>query len=405
MNSPTVAVVDPLWIGHHPMYFGEFGASFIRNGARVIGICPDARAGKKEILQALGRIEERVECFTLPLSRQSFFDGRFESDPLLTYLRWKHAAEAVHAAEAIMGHGVDLVYFPYLDSYLRFLPFPAVPDRLLGRKWSGLYLRYHHLRYSRGILQNLRRLAKGDRLMKSQSCIEIGVLDERHAEDVAQFTGKRVQAFPDVTLTNLPDQDTPLAHEIKRKAAGRKIIGLIGLERRKGAATMLRLARLAGKNNLPWFFVFAGQYDRDQFSSREQEDFAALRKGILNGSIGHVHFDPLAPRIPTEPEYNSLFRTFDIAWAAYHDFPGSSGTLSKAAAFEIPVLATHGECIGSRVEDFQLGATIAQDSHEEAEQAIQRLLFSPPKSNFAAYRQTHSRDCLDKLLGDLLESL
>ena len=36
--TKTVALVDPLWVGHHPMYFSQFTASFLRLGAFVIGI-------------------------------------------------------------------------------------------------------------------------------------------------------------------------------------------------------------------------------------------------------------------------------------------------------------------------------------------------------------------------------
>jgi glycosyltransferase involved in cell wall biosynthesis len=405
MNKPTVALVDPLWIGHHPMYFGEFGASLLRNGTRVVGFCPEPEAGLHEIRQASGNADVDATCHLLKAGGRSVFNGRFEGDPWHTLQRWQRAAKAIHDAELEGDFTFDLVYFPYLDSYLRFLPFPGVPEATIGRTWSGLYLRNHHHRHDPGLTQTARRLAKGDRLISSESCLGIGVLDERYRETLKAYTTKPVTAFPDVTLTDLPEQPGELTREILQKARGRKIIGLIGLEQRKGAFTMLQLARRTKELRHPWYFVFAGSYCAAEFTPSEQEEFARLREDIESGGIDHVHFDPNAPRIPAEPDYNSLFSNFDVAWAAYLDFPGSSGTLSKAAAFEIPVIATEGECIGERVHHYRLGRTIAPGDVEEAETAIAELLADPGNPDYAAYRANHCRERLDACLQEVLTRL
>ena len=47
---------------------------------------------------------------------------------------------------------------------------------------------------------------------------------------------------------------------------------------------------------------------------------------IASGEIDNIHFNPDAGRIPDEADFNDLFRTFDVAWAAYEGFQGSSGT-------------------------------------------------------------------------------
>ena len=405
MKEPTVAIVDPLWIGHHPMYFGEFGASFLRNGAQVVGICPQPDAGRGEILQAYGDPDAPVDCLPLQTGGRSVLGGRFEGDPWRTFQRWRFAADAIHSAEKQSGKPFDLIYFPYLDSYLRFLPFPRVPEATIARPWSGLYLRNHHYRNGGSLLQTARIFAKGDHLLSSPSCRGIGVLDERYGEALEMQTGQQVTAFPDVTLTDLPESPSAFAKEIARKAKGRKVIGLIGLEKRKGALTMLRLARQCQSEETPWFFVFAGTYDASEFSPSEQEEFASIDRNIRSGQVDHVHFDPAATRIPTEPEFNSLFSSFDLAWAAYLDFAGSSGTLSKAAAFETPVIATEGECIGERVHRFRLGRTIPQDDVEAAKAAINELFSRPHDPDYAGYRSKHSRSRLDHCIAGLLARL
>ena len=129
-----MALIDPLWVGHHPMYFSQFTASFLRCGARVIGLCPEPEAALRRPRRAsvdaetAGKLGALVHFHKLPTGKRSFFNGRFEGDPLRTFSRWRSAADTLADAEAASGMRADLVYFPYLDSYLRFLPFPIVPD-------------------------------------------------------------------------------------------------------------------------------------------------------------------------------------------------------------------------------------------------------------------------------------
>ncbi len=412
-RTKTVALIDPLWMGHHPMYFSQFTASFLRNGAKVIGLCPAPDSAMKDLRKAIGGetadLDGHVSFHELPSGKRSFFNGRFEGDPLRTFLRWKNAADHLADAEALSGFRADLVYFPYLDSYLRFLPFSGIPQFLLNRPWSGLYLRNHHHGEKPSPKKSLRLLAKGDAILQSDLCPGIGVLDERFIPAMEKLSGKNVTAYPDVTQANLPAQPTPLAVAVKKKAAGRAIVGIIGLERRKGFLTLLGTAELARERGLPCYFVCAGTIPLREFSPIEQESLRTIVNKITSGEIDNLHFDPTAGRIPDEADYNSLFSTFDIAWAAYEDFQGSSGTLSKAAAFEIPCIATAGECVGRRVETYQLGTCISERSAEEALTAVSLLLagkrshgntLSP---NFAAYREQHSQDRLDRILADLLD--
>ncbi len=409
-SGKTVALIDPLWIGHHPMYFAQFTASFLRVGANVIGLCPEPDAAMHDLRQTLGTsdLTNRAHFFHLPSGKRSFLNGRFEGDPVRTFSRWKKAADILAHAEAVSGLTADMVYFPYLDSYLRFLPFPVIPRLLLNRPWSGLYLRNHHHGEPPSLLKSLRLLAKGDSILKSDQCLGIGVLDERFIPAMTRLNVK-VTAYPDVTHADLPPQPYPLALEIQRKAAGRKIIGIIGLERRKGFLTLLRTARLAQQAKFPYYFACAGIISLGQFTADEQTEILSIRDRIASGEIDNLHFDPAAARIPDEADYNSVFRIFDIAWAAYEDFQGSSGTLSKAAAFEIPCLATRGECVGQRVETYRLGLTIPEADPSAALNAISHLAINtdregnPLAASFAAYRDDHSLQRLDHILAKLLE--
>lgn len=409
-GGKTVALIDPLWIGHHPMYFSQFAASFLRAGAHVIGLCPEPEAAMHDLRQTLGtaKLSKRALFFRLPAGKRSFLNGRFEGDPVRTFSRWQKAAEILADAEVVSGLHADMVYFPYLDSYLRFLPFPAIPRLLLNRPWSGLYLRNHHHGEPRSLLKSLRLLAKGDAILKSDQCLGIGVLDERFIPAMTRMN-VTVTAYPDVTRADLPPQPHPLAQEIRDKAAGRKVIGIIGIERRKGFLTLLRTAVLAQRAKLPYYFACAGTFCLSQFTEEEQSEILSISAGITSGEIDNLHFDPSAKRIPDEADYNSVFRSFDIAWAAYEGFQGSSGTLSKAAAFEIPCLATRGECVGQRVETYRLGLTIPEGDAPAALAALGHLLLASAHEGnslaprFANYREDHSLERLDHILAELLE--
>ncbi|MEO8617506.1 MAG: hypothetical protein ABI600_20415, partial [Luteolibacter sp.] len=336
---------------------------------------------------------------------------RFEGDPLRTFLRWKNAADYLAVAEAISGLRADLVFFPYLDSYLRFLPFPAIPEFLLHRPWSGLYLRNHHHGEKPSPRKSIRMLAKGDAILHSKLCHGIGVLDERFIPEMERMSRKEVVFYPDITQANLPAHPSALALGVKESAAGRKIIGIIGLERRKGFFTLLRTAELAHEQGLPYYFVCAGTVRLQEFTEQEQEKILTIVRKIADGEIGNLYFDPNAGRIPDEADYNSLFSTFDIAWAAYEGFEGSSGTLSKSAAFEIPCIATAGECVGMRVENYRLGLTIQEADATQALAAIPCLLAGTDRNHqalspdFGAYREHHSQVRLDRILVELLESV
>lgn len=397
----TVALIDPIWVGHHPMYFTQFTGSFLRAGARVIGICPDPEGALANLRAAFpdANLDGRVRTFKLRTGKRSFFNGRFEGDPARTFDRWRKAADALAEAEVSSGWRTDLLYFPYLDSYLRFMPLPILPDMLINRPWSGLYLRNHHHGEKPSLTKRLRLLAKGDAIFRSRSCLEVGVLDERFIPAMEDLTGKHVVAYPDVTQEGMPPAPSALAMEIRNRAADRTIIGIIGLERRKGFLSLLRTAKLAKERQIPAFFVCAGVYPPGEYGLDERSEIAALANDVAD----ILHFNPDSGRIASEADYNSLFSTFDIAWAAYEDFQGSSGTLSKAALFEKPCIATRGECVGQRVERYGMGITIPQGCAESALEAIQRLSATPPEPRFADYREDHSLARLDSILASLLD--
>jgi glycosyltransferase involved in cell wall biosynthesis len=407
-SGKLIVVADPIWIGHHPMYFAQFTAAFIRLGAQVIALCPEPGEARREILGAVSPevaadLDRHVTIGKIEPARRSLLGGRFEGDPVGTAQRWKQVQREIARAEGLLGRRADLVYFPYLDTYLRFLPVSLAPEILLGRPWAGLYLRNHHHAAPASLRQAVVMLGKGDALLRSASCRGIGVLDERFIPEMERFTGRTVRMFPDFTDTTLPEEPSVLAREIMAKAGGRTIIGMIGLERRKGLLTLLRAAELAKRRDLPYYFVGGGRIFQQEYTA---EEWAGILK-LANGGLENLHLDPQAGRIPTEADFNSLFSTFSVAWAAYENFQGSSNTLGKAAAFRIPCLASEGGCVGHRVDAYGTGLTIPQGDAERALDAIPLLKEGKDRNGqplalrHADFQADHSLARLDALLGEL----
>jgi hypothetical protein len=403
--TKTVALADTRWGGHHPTYLREFTASLLRLGARVVLLCerPD------EILAALPPEADASRVLPIPFSHtnEAFFDRRRDHDPVSTLSRWFATGKAIRQAERELGTLIDLVFFPYLDSYIRFAPLPVLPSVALGRPWSGLYFRNAHLEPGHPSGSDwLRRAAKGDHILSSPDCRGICVLDERFNDLLAEASGHEVHAFPDMTDESPPVPNHPVALEIRAKAAGRKIIGLIAMEKRKGLLTLIRAAEIARQLREPWYFVATGPFARATFS---EDELRLCEETAADAGIDNLHLDLAGHRIQDGTPYNSIFTSFDVIWAAYEDFEGSSNALTKAAAFRIPLVATAGQCVGARVEHFQLGNVFPQADAEAAVAAIRDTLAlrrpdgSPLKPAYADYHRRHSRERLDEIFQHLLD--
>jgi hypothetical protein len=393
--APVVALVDTRWVGHHPTFFRECASSLIRLGCRVLALCPQPKD-----------LEPHPFCHAARLDapNESWIPAQ-EHDPATTLLRWHATRRALDQLEDATGSRADLVFFPYLDNFLRGLPLRWVPDLVLARPWSGLYFRTQHLRSDRRSPRLLiQQLAKGDRLLHSQTTLPLlAVLDERFAAPLSRFTGRPVSCFPDITDETTPAEDGEASATLLRLARGRPIIGLAGsLERRKGVLTFLRTAEASAAAGDHWFFAAVGTFAEQTFAEAE----LAWIHDVRNRLPDTLFLDLSQRRIPDGAVYNSLVSTFAVSWAAYEEFTGSSNTLTKAALLRIPVLATAGECIGARVEAFHLGATIPEGDHLAARAAIRGIFAENGHPStvrkFDAYHRLHSRAQLDAFFVRLL---
>ncbi len=404
----TVVLADPRWEGHHPTYFFEFTASLLRLGHRIIGLCrapEEFEKGARLLCQRLGvDFDQRVFVGRLDDPDKAYFRPGQDHDPISTIVRWRCLKKAMDETSKASGYSADFVFLPWLDSYLRFQPSTKLANKL-GVPWSGLYFRNHHFSES---LNSVRKAAKGDRSLKNPNLVAVGILDERFSEIMAEESGKQIIQFPDITNETRPEVPSAFALELIKQAAGRKIIGMVSLEKRKGFLTMLKIAEAVADRE-DWFFVAAGKYAQETCSPEEQAYVSSIQARVDSGELNNIYLQLPGKRVDDGADFNSLIKVFDVIYAAYEDFQGSSNALTKGAIFERPLVATQGECVGGRVEEFGMGLTIEQGNASEGEAAIRNVLQgkgwdgAPLQPRYADYHAMHNRARLDEVFNELLE--
>jgi hypothetical protein len=180
--------------------------------------------------------------------------------------------------------------------------------------------------------------------------------------------------LPHLTVRTLPDiaddslgSSSELSAELERRAAGRKIVGLLGhLSEAKNLAMFLDLA--TAPRNRDIFFLLAGQYEALSVAPGERARLTDAAAGTLENIWA------LPNRIAAESDFNFLLQRVDVVFAVYRDFTRSSNILTKAALFRRPIVVAPGFCMAERVNQYRLGLTAEPDDAAECDAALRRLL-------------------------------
>lgn len=321
----TVFLVENIWGGHNITYLAKLSEAFEKAGCQVFALCPDP----SDLKLAADSTVALVKLADLPPKR---FDFSY----------WQWLKKTVSDQEKRSGRKPDLVFIPYLDQAL----FPAY-NRFAGAKrdlftqyfpytWAGLFFHPGYNDYP-----------GSEVLFESKRCLAVAVLSSLERDRLAVKIGEKAALFPDFAELEA-DDSAPLVMELKKRAAGRKVVSNIGfLARRKGILTMLDLAQV--DESAQFFYFIGGYLQEDDFSRAELNRLHAMA-GKTNGNTW-LHLK----KIPSEEEYNGLLRASDIAYVGYQDFPSSSNLITKAAAFGKPIMACRSGYIGHVVREFQLG--------------------------------------------------
>ncbi len=396
----TIALVDTLWGGHHPTYLKFFAKTLLELGHEVIVLCPAPEEVNQWIIGFCPELTNRLHCFELNEPLLPYFPLRRWQHRKMVIARWQQVAKIMEKIAVKLIKIPDFTFFAWLDSYLGSYLTAAISDRFFPYTWSGLYfqpplrktLKYQQLR--RGILDPFA-------VLKSKHCPGVAVLDEGIADRLQGKIAKPVIAFPDFTDESAPDINFEIAQKIRAKAAGRKIVGLLGsLDKRKGTLTLLEVSQqVSGR----WFFVFAGRLAEPAFTAAELAKIGEIVKANPDNCFFYWN------SIPDESGFNAVVQVCDVLYAAYENFPYSSNILTKAAIFEKPVIASKNYCMGERVEQFSLGYGIEEGSVSQCVSILERfheelstgsLSIQP---DFEGYRHRHSIEQLRAAFQKILE--
>jgi hypothetical protein len=245
--------------------------------------------------------------------------------------------------------------------------------------------------------------------LRANSCRGVATLDETVRPALEEISGKPVVLFPDITDEGPPDPNTPFAKKIRERAQGRKVIGLIGMEPRKGVITMLKAADVARQQNQPWMFVLGGSSCLPLYSDQEKQFIQDhIRRSQDEAAHSNVLFPDEFSPIPDGPAFNGVMDSFDALFVAYHDFRGSSKVLTKSSILRKPVVSTDLGCIAHRTKSYELGLAIPQGDAVACCSAIQRALQGvgwndePLHPRHSEYHANHSRAALDQSMAQII---
>jgi len=401
LTMKNIVLLDPYWEGHHQMYLKLFAKTLLDLGNYVTVFCPKPAEVVQWVAENCQAHANQLHAFAMPETENSRFPFAFVRRILNTVKLWKTAADAIHKGSTITGMKTDFVFFAWLDCYLSALIPSMIIKRMFHWRWAGLYFHPVHFRIRQRYAFFRKGLLDHDRLLSSENCCSVAVLDEGISNCLQQKTGKRpVIVFPDLADFTAPDMACQMVTEIREKARGRKIIALAGsLEKRKGLLLLMELAQKTQQED--WFYIFCGKLYETDFTPEERRHIA----GIVASSPANCYFN--FDYIPNAARFNALIDLCDVLFAVYENFYHSSNMLTLAAHFRKWILVSKGFCMDERVRRFQLGFSVDGGDFAQCYEALQVLLNHPSdfQPNFGGFLEHHSEERLCEAFTAVMVSL
>lgn len=406
LSDKIVALVEWNAAGHHQTFFRHFSAALLGSGATVIPLCPWKQEEIKDLVElclggeeksAMGRFETPIPCNFPPSGsgRIASLRARFDQRR-----HFKRVAGNLTRWEQKSRKKIDLVFFCCIYDP-QFAEFPRAA-RFLRWPWSGLYLDSRFVRKPGTLRPYSLTPPRPDQIFSAPGLQSLAILDEGIIEETKELTqGRPVVWFPDIADFRIADPAPTggtIGEKIKKMAGGRKIVGCLGhLQKTKGLLELIRAAKDARLENV--FFVFVGEANLFRIPPEEQAEIIEAWE-----HSPQIFCHPL--RV-AEPTYNSAFKACDIIAAAYTDFPNSSNTLTKAAAFSKPIVVNDGYLMAERVRKYQLGEVVPEGDQNALTEALVSLTsdspaWTPEQAQWDAYLTMHSPTRLKEAFQELL---
>jgi hypothetical protein len=199
------------------------------------------------------------------------------------------------------------------------------------------------------------------------------------------FSNKQFAFLPDITETERLSEPNALVLEIKRRAAGRRIVFMGGsIGKQKNLSKWIAL--IFNVDPTQWYFVQVGRISLNNLTAEDTQALARVKQQPPENLYVHADY------LPDETSFNALIAASDVIFAVYRDFYRSSNMLSKAAYFEKPILVADQCLMGDRVIRYGIGLAVRSNSLEDIQAgliAVVQLQDLPRK--FASYRADFNR--------------
>ncbi|MGF1448643.1 MAG: hypothetical protein ACFB20_04420 [Opitutales bacterium] len=341
-----ILLVEPFNCGHHAGFMKAFVEALRTLRHEVVFAFPDPEV----ILSALEVDGDGPSTCALKFDTPSAIDA-----PAF----WRSLQHTLAEATATAGP-IDEIFINNLDGY--FLDPDPQTLREAARiqtPWSGLYFFPRHL--YRGVRTHTQPPDRA--LFRLPYCRRLAVLDERIQRRLSRWSGRPVFHVPE--LVGPMPEDANLVAEIRERAAGRPIVGVLGsLSKRKGLAECIEIAR---RRSDEWFFLFAGPMNPESFAEHE---FRGMLQAI-HEIWGHSAW---MTQYLSDAAFNACARACDVHFCAYHQWPYSSNMVARARALGKPAIVAPGGVLASRVKRGGLGVVARSMEASGLENAIARAL-------------------------------
>lgn len=394
--TPSIALVDWNWKGHHPTYFKSLLEGFVKAGCRVAAFCP------AEGWEEMAQITSKYEHVSLYLCRYHHPKGR-----LPTWFRDREHAwrlfggltgsfrkwERDHAAS------LDLVFFSTIyDFEFETIGFSKP---WFSRPWSGIYLHARAFRMPGSPMPYFNRPPCPEKIFTHPALSSTCLIDEGAVVPMRALTkGKSAIEFPDITGTEieLPLEGYTLAGKLRCFANGRKTVVCLGhLQKTKGLIELCQVA--SDPRCADICFFFGGEVS---WSDLNPDEVRFIQRTWEQSPNVLTHLTRLR-----DATMNALIRTADVVFAAYTNFPNSSNVMTKAAMLERPILVSDGHLMAERVRKWRLGAVVPEGSAEAMIVEIRRLCDEggDPGADYKAYYANHSPEALHIALEKVVKAI
>ncbi len=329
---------------------------------------------------------KRIHCFAID-------ETHYESNNISKtnfLFRQLSLSRRLHQAERTMQAKLDLVFFAPIDDWVKPKFGRKLYDWAFPFKWTGILtnmLPYHETRLKLNVDP---KYGESDYLFTSKNCVGVCTLDRFSSEALKSRVYKKVIVMPDASEMDLPETPSKIAHQIRKMARHKMIVGTILLED-ENPENFLALANEAPFDE--YFFVCAGSLDAVFISERSKEILSQiLSSGRNNNYFMLYNFDE-------SEDVNDILCTFDVCYLNDGDFQLPHPLLTKAAHFNKPVVGSKRDMIGKLLQAFNTGITV-NGSVNESINALGTMRYQMPfdknfdLSKLKNYAQLQSREAL-----------